>query len=91
MHSSWLRKQTTVEEAEAAHLIMLPSDSGVEQAVPFGHCHSEWMELLGKKQPGDEIWEFSSGDSSWQNLAGRAGVALVRGGEVIASVLTRMS
>lgn len=91
MSPTWLRKQVTVEEAEAAHIVMLPSAEGVEHAVPFGHCNSDWVSLLSKKQPGDEIWEFASGDRSWQNLAGRAGVALVRGGEVVATVVTRMN
>jgi len=91
MSPSWLRRQVTVEAAEAANLVMLLSDSGVEQATLVGRCNSDWLRLLAQRQPGDEIWEFSSSDGSWQNLAGRAGVALVRGGEVIASVLTRMN
>jgi len=40
---------------------------------------------------GDEIWRFSSGSSSWQNLAGRAGYALVRDGKAIDGVVSVMN
>jgi hypothetical protein len=39
-------------------------------------------------RPDDEIWEFSSSLESWQHLAGRAGVALVRDGTVIDACVT---
>jgi hypothetical protein len=42
-------------------------------------------------EPDDELWEFSSSDASWRNVGGRAGVCLVRDGEVIGSILTLMS
>jgi len=42
-------------------------------------------------QEGDELWEFCSSWESWQKLAGRAGIALVRNGEVVASVDTMMN
>ena len=46
--------------------------------------------LLGL-QEGDELWEFRSPRESWANMAGRAGIALVRNGEVVASIVTRMN
>lgn len=42
-------------------------------------------------QPDDEVWEFSSSKDSWNNLAGRAGVALVRKGAVIEINVTIMN
>ncbi len=39
----------------------------------------------------DEIFEFSSSPESWNRLAGRAGVALVRDGIVIDIVVTVMN
>ena len=42
-------------------------------------------------QPGDELWEFRSGRESWQHLAGRAGIALMRDGREVASLITMMS
>jgi hypothetical protein len=41
--------------------------------------------------PGDEVWKFSSPPQSWQQLMGRAGVALVREGRSIAHVITSMN
>jgi hypothetical protein len=46
---------------------------------------------VAQMQPGDELWAFSSSTVSWQNLCGRAGIALVRGGEVVASMITKMN
>jgi hypothetical protein len=41
--------------------------------------------------PTDEVWEYTTSTRSWQNLAGRAGHALVRDGVVICETTTRMS
>jgi hypothetical protein len=40
-------------------------------------------------QPGDELWTFASPAKSWEDLAGRAGIAVVRDGNPI-MVLTTM-
>jgi hypothetical protein len=51
-----------------------------------------WQQVLAQKMvPGDEIWEFSSPPESWACLAGRAGIALVRDGEVVELITTIMS
>ena len=42
-------------------------------------------------QPGDELWTFSSPAQSWEDLAGRAGVALVRDGNPIKVLVTMMN
>jgi hypothetical protein len=42
-------------------------------------------------EPGDEVWEFSSSPDSWERLAGRAGLALVREGTVIEAYVTAIS
>ncbi len=89
MHSDWLQKRVTVAEAEAAN--MVESDRLGPDPVPFGFQNNEWRALLAQMQEGDELWEFCSSWESWQNLAGRAGIALVRNGEVVASVDTMMN
>lgn len=42
-------------------------------------------------QDGDEWWEFSSPAHSWKHLAGRAGIAIVRNGEIVTSRVTKMN
>jgi len=42
-------------------------------------------------EPDDEIWGFSSSQDSWEHLAGRSGLALVRGKVVIDAEVTIMS
>lgn len=89
MHKDWLKRKLTVEQAEAEHMV---EDEQLGQTpVPFGFCNKAWRDLLAKMQPQDELWEFSSSDHSWQHLAGRGGISLVRRGKIIASLVTKMN
>ncbi len=45
-----------------------------------------WKPLLNAYREGDELWEFSTPKHSWENLAGRGGVALVRDGVIVDSI-----
>jgi hypothetical protein len=89
MDPTWLKKRTTIEEVEAASMVRDP-ELGPDP-VPFGFINDKWQALLAQMQPGDELWEFSSSQESWQALAGRAGFAVVRNGKVIASMVTMMN
>ena len=40
---------------------------------------------------GDELWWFCSTGDSWKNLAGRAGLAVVRDGKPIYSIITMLN
>jgi len=42
-------------------------------------------------QEGDELWEFVSPPETWKHLCGRAGICIVRKGEVIDSYITKLS
>jgi hypothetical protein len=90
---AWLDKKTSVAEAEAAHPGV--NDERVQRmpeiAKPFGFLNSQWEALKAEMQPGDELWSFASPPQSWEDLAGRAGVALVRDGNPIKVVLTVMN
>lgn len=55
---------------------------------PFGYSNSEWEALKAAMQPGDELWTFTSSPASWRALAGRAGIAVVRGGRIVATIVT---
>ena len=61
------------------------------EPVPFGFQNAHWRALLDQISGGDKIWGFSSSLESWNALAGREGIALVRNGEIIAAIVTKMS
>jgi hypothetical protein len=90
---AWLDKKISVAEAEATHPGV--ADDRVERfpeaAKPFGFQSREWEALKAEMKPGDEIWSFSSPASSWQDLAGRAGVVLVRDGNPIKALVTMLN
>jgi hypothetical protein len=90
---AWLDKKVSIEEAEALHPGVHDERvrSMPEIAKPFGFLHGPWEELKAQLQPGDELWTFSSPAESWQNLAGRAGVAVVRDGNPIKVITTGMN
>ena len=79
----------TVEEVEAAHLYRI-AELGPDP-VPFGFSNGRWLALLAQMQSGDELRAFRSSAASWRHLAGRAGVALVRSGKEVASIVTMMN
>jgi hypothetical protein len=85
----WLQKRVTVVEIEAAHMVR--NDWLGPDPVPFGFVNNKWRALLAEMQEGDELWEFSSSRESWAHFGGRAGVALVRHGEVVSSLVTTMN
>ena len=84
-----LKKRYSVEEAEAENMVSDPRLG--DSPVPFGFRNTEWCELVVKMQDGDQLWTFSTSDESWENLAGRAGIALIRNGEIIDSIVTEMN
>jgi hypothetical protein len=47
--------------------------------------------LKADMQPNDELWTFSSPPRTWEDLAGRAGIALVRDGQVIEVIVTMLN
>ena len=89
----WLDRKISVAEAEAKYPGV--HDERVrrmpEIAKPFGFLNGKWEELKAAMRPGDELWTFASPAQSWQDLAGRAGVALVRDGTPITVITTSMN
>ncbi len=66
-------------------------DDAPELRKPFGFLNAKWEELKARMRTGDEIWTFRSPPESWQDLAGRAGVALVRSNKMIDAIVTVMN
>ena len=89
----WLQTQITVPEAEAAYPGI--TDERVQKfpdaAKPFGFRHAEWEALKSHMQPGDQLWTFMSPQKSWEALAGRSGIALVRDGAPIEVIVGAMN
>jgi hypothetical protein len=82
MDKSLLIRKATVAEWEAEYMV---------DGIPFGGCNREWLALLSKMEPDDEIWFWSFDEELWRRLMGMEGIALVRGGEVIDSFLTALN
>ncbi|MDD5542003.1 MAG: hypothetical protein PHX83_02420 [Acidobacteriia bacterium] len=82
MLKEWLTQKTTIEEQEAKRQY---------EGKTFGLMHTEWERFKSKIIDGDELWEFSSPPETWERLAGREGLSIVRHGEVIHSIVTAMS
>ena len=83
---SWLRRRITPEAAAAE---MEPAWR--RRPPDFGVPDPAWTDFLAALGPGDELWTFSSSEGSWRALAGRAGYAIVRDGEVVKTYVTCMS
>jgi hypothetical protein len=82
-----LLDKLTVEEAEANPIRI--RETG--ELKPFGYMSGQWESLKRAMRPGDELYRFTSSPESWKHLAGRAGIALVRDGEIVDTLVTMMN
>jgi|APLak6261691555_1056199.scaffolds.fasta_scaffold12337_1 hypothetical protein len=89
MFKEWLLERVTVDAAEKLHAVQV--DELGPNPVPFGFQNGAWRSFIANMRPGDEIWEFSSPAEDWENLAGRGGYAMVRGGEIVQHIVTIMN
>jgi hypothetical protein len=89
MKKDWLQRITTVENAERDHLV---TDERLgPHPVPFGFQHDSWLQFKSLIRESDELWEFSSPPPTWERLAGRRGLCLLRNGRIVASLITLMN
>ncbi|MBS3741595.1 MAG: hypothetical protein KGY75_06195 [Candidatus Cloacimonetes bacterium] len=84
----WLLEKISVEEAEERNMTYIEE---VDKEVPFGFMLNFWLMLRSLIKDGDELWTFSNSKREWRLLAGREGLCIVRDGEIIHSMVTRMS
>jgi hypothetical protein len=85
----WLKKKTTIEKAEQDHLV---TDKRLgPKPVPFGFINARWEKFKAGFRVGDELWEYESPAKSWEDLAGQAGLCIVREGRIIDTIITRMN
>jgi hypothetical protein len=62
-----------------------------DYGTPNSGVYGKWERLKAEMQPGDKLVRFASPAASWEDLAGRAGIALVRDGKVIDAFVTMMN
>lgn len=85
----WLLEKISVKQAE--EMYMVKNEELGPEPVPFGFMNGFWRYFKSIIQEGDELWTFSNSRKEWMQLAGRKGVCIVRDGEIIHSMLTKMS
>ena len=76
---SYLTEPTTFERAASEH---------AHNGRPFGHVEDDWKMLLASRREGDELWDFAPPSREVIQLWG---VALVRAGRVISTVITAVN
>ena len=83
-----------VEEIEAAWFKELPEllkgRPDLPQA-PFGFVNDRWEQFKAQLREGDDLVRFCTDRSSWKNLAGREGVAILRLGCVADTFVITMN
>jgi hypothetical protein len=79
---AWLCDAVDIDEIERDWL---------DKPGPCGVPKQKWGELRAQMMDGDEIRAFSAPKDVWQQLAGRAGYALVRKDRPIACIITLMN
>ncbi|HCE42869.1 MAG TPA: hypothetical protein DET40_04925 [Lentisphaeria bacterium] len=89
MFKEWLVRKISLEEAEKAHMV-LDKRLGPDP-LPFGFQYQKWLEFKNQLEEGDELWKFHSPTESWQNLCGRAGICILRKGDIVDCMVTTMN
>lgn len=77
--SEWLTQR--VEDAPTSFEAGMPDRSALLTRMA-------WQKLKGHARAGDELWAFANPPSTWRKLGKRTGYAIVRGGNVVETVLT---
>jgi hypothetical protein len=80
-------EKITLEEAEGPPILI--RETG--EMKPWGYCNDEWEAFQRIMRPGDELYRYRTSNESWAHLAGRAGIALVRNGEIIKASINEMN
>lgn len=60
--------------------------------VPFGFMNEQWTDLKNCMEQNDELWFFCSEEYTWgAAMCGRAGYAVLRDGQPVSGIYTKMS
>lgn len=84
--SEWLRERLSDNDISALN-------AGGRDAYEHGLDRESggWKSVKGQFAPGDEVWKYCSPIDTWQSGHGEMGIAIVREGVVIASVVAYRS
>lgn len=85
MRDEALVRRLTLEEAQARAGIANPDHPSMPSRV------AEWERFTASMLPDDEFWAYCTPKWTWQALAGRAGIALVRDNKVVAKIITMLN
>lgn len=82
LHDTWMQKRLDLTNSEfvdgiKATILEARSDWKAD-SEPVKESMGRANKFLLERQPGDELWEFSSPPESWRQLAGRGGYAIIR-------------
>jgi hypothetical protein len=77
-------------EVEERELNQAPVEDS-SASLALGLLTADWELFKDKMHPGDCIFAFKTGATSWQALRGRKGYILVRGGKLIDAFVTSRS
>ena len=89
VRKDWLKKKVSRADSEEKQMVL--TERLGPSPVAFGFQNRVWLQLLSEMEDGDELWEYTSDSHYWENLAGRTGIAVVRKGEVIDCITTKMN
>ncbi len=92
----WLRQKGTPQDFERARLERTAAAFHIPLEVvdrnfanrPFGEMTDAWRAFLAKMVPDDELWSFSSPDSTFAKKLGCTGFAIVRAGAIVDTFVT---
>jgi hypothetical protein len=89
----WLSERVSVEDAEK-NFTPTAQQIASNPKLPnraFSFQNQKWERLKSHMIEGDELWYYCSPPESWEALAGRSGIALVRNGAVIETIVLLMN
>jgi len=100
----WLKRKISISQAELDRCGYSKDDSLLgfsidyygekffgRKPVPVRSCDGRWIKLKKLLQADDELWVFSSDEESWRRFAGRAGICIVRHGEIVIGFVTYLN
>ena len=83
----WLTRRLTPSELDDERA----QSAGRMEAVFWTNHVRTFARQLEALQDGDEVWAFQSPPDTWMTLRGRAGLCVLRGGEVLAIYIHMLS
>lgn len=77
-------EKETIEELKKAGRKDVP-------LVPYGFINDRWNQFKSKYEEGDELYFFTSDQTSWSGLYGREGHVIIRKNRVIDMIISKLS